>query len=426
MPVTRTTKNRRSFLVNRLGPGLITGASDDDPSGIATYSQAGAQFGYLMLWTIPLTLPLMIGIQLVSARLGRVSGRGIASNIRKHYSPLMALPFAVLVVLANVINVGADVSAMGQSMKLLAGGSYILYVYLFALFSLLVQLFLPYRRYSAYLKWLALSLLVYVFAAFLLHVDWRAALRGTFMPRVVWSKEFFTTLIAVFGTTISPYLFVWQAASEVEEVDLEPKARPLKDAPMQAPYHLSRITFDTTVGMVVSAAIAYFIMIVAAAALHANGVTEIQTTAQAAKALVPVAGRFAQALFCAGVIGTGLLAVPVLAGSAAYAVAEAFRWRRSLEEKPAGAKWFYLVLTGVMVAGTAMCLLPFDPFKMLYWSAVLNGVAAVPVMIMLQLLSRRQAVMGSFCSSPWLQAVGWVATAAMALSVVGLIVTLFV
>ena len=402
----------------RLGPGFITGAADDDPSGIATYAQAGAQTGTGMLWTVLLTLPLMIAIQLVSARLGRVSGAGVVANIRRHHSPWLAYAFVALVTLANIINVGADIAAMGDSVRLLAGGSTAWYAGLFALASLALQVWMPYRRYARYLQWMTLSLLAYVATAFVVKVDWAHALHDTLVPRLQWSKDYVMTLIAVFGTTISPYLFVWQAAGEVEETRLGEGEEPLNKAPWQAPQQLARIRMDTTVGMVASALIAFCIMLTAAYALHTHGITQIETCAQAAEALRPVSGRFAQTLFALGVIGTGLLAVPVLAGSAAYAAAEAFRWHSSLEAKPQRAPKFYLFLALVMVAATAMVFLPVEPFKLLYWAAVLNGMAATPVMVMLQLMSRRKTVMGRFRSSPLLSGTAWAATLCMCASTV--------
>ncbi|ANA35118.1 Divalent metal cation transporter MntH [Ralstonia mannitolilytica] len=400
----------------RLGPGFITGAADDDPSGIATYAQAGAQSGTSMLWTLLLTLPLMIAIQLVSARLGRVSGSGVVANIRRHHSPWLAYAFVALVTLANVINVGADIAAMGDSIRLLLGGSTALYACGFAVVSLVLQVWMPYRRYARYLQWVALSLLAYVATAFVVKVDWAHALHDTVVPKMQWSKDYVMTLIAVFGTTISPYLFVWQAAGEVEETRLAEGEEPLKKAPWQADAQLARIRLDTTVGMAVSALIAFCIMLTAAYALHTHGVTQIETCAQAAEALKPIAGRFAQMLFALGVVGTGLLAVPVLAGSAAYAAAEAFRWRRSLEDRPGRAPKFYLFLALVMLLGTGMVFLPVEPFKLLYWAAVLNGLAATPVMVMLQLMSRRKTVMGPFRSSPVLHGTAWVATICMCAS----------
>ncbi|GCB02431.1 Nramp family divalent metal transporter [Ralstonia sp. SET104] len=405
-----------------LGPGLTTGAADDDPSGIATYAQAGAQFGTGMLWTLLLTLPLMIAIQLVSARLGRVSGGGVFANIRRHQSPWLAGGFVLLVTMANVINIGADIAAMGDSLHLMLGGPRALYACGFALLSLALQVWLPYRRYARYLKWMAISLLAYVGTAFVVRVDWLRALHDTVLPHPLATKDYATTLIAVFGTTISPYLFIWQAAGEVEETRLDPRAAPLTHVPEQAERQLKRIRIDTVVGMAGSAFIAFCIMLTAAYALHTHGITHIETCKQAALALAPVAGRFAEALFAWGVIGTGMLAVPVLAGSSAYAAAEAFGWRRSLEDRPARAPRFYGFLALVMVVSTLVVFLPVEPFKLLYWSAVLNGIAATPVMVILQLLSRRAAVMGAFASPRWLSAAAWAATACMGAGTVAFLV----
>lgn len=415
MPTVPTSADGAPWY-RRLGPGFITGAADDDPSGIATYAQAGAQMGTSMLWTLLLTLPLMIAIQLVSARLGRVSGQGVVANIRRHHSPWLAYGFVALVTLANVINVGADIAAMGDSVRLLVGGSTAWYACLFAVLTLVLQVWMPYRRYARYLQWTALSLLAYVATAFVVKVDWLHAIHDTVVPRLHWSKDYAMTLVAVFGTTISPYLFVWQAAGEVEETRLAEGEAPLKKAPWQAEEQFARIRIDTTIGMVASAFIAFCIMLTAAYALHTHGITQVETCAQAAQALKPVAGRFAQTLFALGVIGTGLLAVPVLAGSAAYAAAEAFRWHSSLDAKLHRAPKFYLFLMLVMVVATAMVFLPIEPFKLLYWAAVLNGVAATPVMVMLQLLSRRKSVMGPFRSSPLLHGTAWLATLCMCAS----------
>lgn len=396
-----------------MGPGLVTGAADDDPSGIVTYAQAGAQFGNGLLWSVLLTLPLMIAIQLVCARLGRISGRGVVANIRRHQSRPLAYGFVVLLVVANTLNVGADLAAMGDALALVAGGSRWLYTVVFAAVSLGLQLFVPYRKYASYLRWLSLSLLVYVAAMFLLHIDWREAALAAVWPRFELSGSYVAIVVAVLGTTISPYLFVWQAATEVEEIGIDRAALPLHDAPEQASEQFRRINVDTVTGMVVSAAIALCIMITASYALHQAGVLDIDSSAAAAKALEPVAGKWAVLLFSLGIIGTGLLAVPVLAGSVGYAAAEALRWRRSLEEKPLSARSFYAVIASTMLIGTTLCWLPIEPAKMLVWSAVLNGVAAAPAMVMLQLMSRRQAVVGEFRTPVLVHSLAWLATALM-------------
>ncbi|QYY33132.1 MULTISPECIES: Nramp family divalent metal transporter [Cupriavidus] len=405
-----------------MGPGLITGAADDDPSGIVTYAQAGAQFGNGLLWSVLLTLPLMIAIQLVCARLGRISGRGIVANIRRHQSRPLAYAFVVLLVVANTLNVGADLAAMGDALALVLGGARWIYTLALAAGSLLLQLFMPYRRYAAYLKWLSLSLLVYIAAMFLLKIDWHAAALAMVWPRIEFSSAYLLMVVAVLGTTISPYLFVWQAAAEVEELDIDRTALPLHAAPEQARMNFRRINVDTVTGMVVSAVIALCIMLTTSYALHNSGILDIDSSAAAAKALEPVAGKWALLLFSAGIIGTGLMAVPVLAGSVGYAVAEAMRWRRSLEEKPLSARNFYAVIGITMVIGTALCWLPIEPAKMLVWSAVLNGIAAAPAMVMLQLMSRHKAVVGEFRTPGWVHSLAWLATATMWISLLVTIV----
>jgi NRAMP (natural resistance-associated macrophage protein)-like metal ion transporter len=417
-------RERQSWLMD-LGPGLVTGAADDDPSGIATYSQAGAQFGFGMLWSLLFTYPLMAGIQLISARIGRVSGHGLASNIRKHYPRWLLWGAVSLLLAANTINIGADIAAMGDALVLVAGGSGRVYIVLFGVLSVLLQVFVPYRRYSHLLKWLTLSLLAYVATVFVIHVPWREVALRTFLPHVAWSKDFLTSVVAVLGTTISPYLFFWQASQEVEELRADPHARPLKYARRGRRTQLRRIRIDTLVGMAFSNLVAYFIILTAAATLHAQGVTSIETSAQAAQALRPVAGEFAFMLFSVGIIGTGLLAVPVLAGSAAYAVAGAFRWKNSLEDKPQAAREFYAIIAASTLAGVAFSFTPINPIKALYWSAVLNGVVSVPIMVLMMLMVARHDIMGPLVASAKLKALGWVCTATMAAAVVGMLVTTF-
>jgi NRAMP (natural resistance-associated macrophage protein)-like metal ion transporter len=408
-----------------LGPGLVTGAADDDPSGIATYSQAGAQFGYAMTWTMLLTFPLMVGIQLVSARVGRVSGRGLATQMRRHYPPWVLQGTVSLLLVANVVNIAADLSAMGDAVRLLAGGNVLLYAALFGVASAVLQVVIPYRRYVRVLKWLTLALFAYVATVFVVDVPWSTVLRATILPSISLSKDYVTTLVAVFGTTISPYLFFWQASQEVEEQRADPAARPLRQAPNQATAALRRMNIDTVTGMGVSNVVAFFIVVTTAATLHAHGITDIQSSAQAAKALRPIAGNFAFALFALGIIGTGLLAVPVLAGSAAYAVAGAFRWKNSLEHRPQAARAFYAVIVVATLGGVALGFTPVNPIKALYWSAVLNGVISVPIMTIMMLISNRKDVMGALPVRGVTRALGWLCTAIMAAAVAAMIVTLF-
>jgi NRAMP (natural resistance-associated macrophage protein)-like metal ion transporter len=411
-------KAERSWMT-RLGPGLITGAADDDPSGIATYSQAGAQFGFGLLWTMFLTYPLMVAIQLVSARMGRVTGTGLATNLRRHYPPAVLYLAVLLLFIANTINIAADIAAMGAAAKLVLGGPVQLYVVLLGVFSLLLQMFMPYECYARYLKWLTLTLFAYVAIAFVIPVDWKAVALSIVKPPIVFSTPYLTTVVAVLGTTISPYLFFWQASQEVEEIRSSPVQQPLLRAPLQAAAQLKRINLDTWVGMGLSNGIAFFIILSAAATLHAHHV-EVNTTADAASALKPIAGNFAFALFSLGIIGTGLLALPVLAGSAAYAAAGTMKWRNSLALQVNLAKQFYAVIAVSILGGVALTFTHFDPIKALYWSAVINGLAAVPVMALVMLMSGNRRIMGEFAVGGVLRLVGWIATAAMGLAAIGM------
>jgi NRAMP (natural resistance-associated macrophage protein)-like metal ion transporter len=411
-------------LLKKLGPGLITGAADDDPSGIATYSQAGAQFGYGLLWSVLFTTPLMIGIQIVSARLGRVTGHGLAANIRAHF-PRPLLYFIVsLLLIANTINIAADLGAMGDALSLIVGGHSEIYDVFFALVSLTLQIFIPFPRYAPILKWLTLALFAYVGTVLVVHVPLEEALAGALLPHLSFQSNYVATLVAVFGTTISPYLFFWQASQEVEDQRATPGHEPLKEAPEQARSHLQRIKVDTYIGMIFSNSIAFCIMLTTAVTLHAAGVTDIQSAAQAAEALRPLAGDFAFLLFAAGIIGTGLLAVPVLAGSAAYAVAESFRWRIGLGLSLAEARGFYFILTIATLLGVAIDLSGVDSIKMLLWAAVVNGVISVPIMVVMMLLAAKPAVMGRFVVGRRLRALGWFATGVMAAAVVAMFIVL--
>ncbi|MEO7254118.1 MAG: divalent metal cation transporter [Casimicrobium sp.] len=408
----------------KLGPGLVTGAADDDPSGIATYSQAGAQFGYGMLWTLLFTYPLMVGIQLISARIGRVSGHGLATNIRKCYPRWLLYSIVSLLVVANTINIAADISAMADALKLIVGGDTHAYVVLLGLLSLLLQIFIPYKRYVRILKWLTLALLAYVATVFVAKVPWSEVLGKTFVPHITWTPASVTTLVAIFGTTISPYLFFWQASQEVEELRADPEGKALKVDPVQAPRHLHRIKLDTFLGMGFSNLVAFFIMLTAAVALNAHGITNIQTSAQAASALKPIAGEFAFTLFAVGIIGTGLLAVPVLAGSAAYAMAGVFRWKNSLEAKPSAAKEFYALIAASTLLGVAIGFTSLDPIKALFWSAVINGVISVPIMVVMMLMAARADIMGDLVVSARLKALGWLSTLVMAVAVAAMFYTM--
>jgi NRAMP (natural resistance-associated macrophage protein)-like metal ion transporter len=418
-------------LLERLGPGLITGASDDDPSGIATYSQAGAAYGFSLLWTMVFSFPLMSAIQEISARIGRVTGRGIAGNIRRHYSPWLLYPVVALLVLANTINLGADIGAMGSALQLLIGGPALLYAVGFAVLCLLLQVFVAYHRYSRYLKWMTVVLFSYVLTVFFVQIPWREVAMGTFIPTLSRNGNYWATFIAILGTTISPYLFFWQASQETEEIRDHPDEEALTREPSQARVQFGRIRFDTITGMFLSNAVAFFIVLAAAATLHAHGITDIQTADQAAEALRPLAGRFAFTLFALGIIGTGLLAVPVLAGSAAYAIGEALKWPTGLDRKPLDAKGFYAVLTAATLIGLALNfpgaqrLIHLTPMKALFICAIINGVVAVPIMFVVMLMAGNAKVMGRFKLPPgWLRNIGWAATLVMLLATTGMFMTL--
>jgi NRAMP (natural resistance-associated macrophage protein)-like metal ion transporter len=413
-------------LVKTLGPGLITGASDDDPSGIGTYSQAGAQLGYGIGWTMLLTFPLMAAIQEISARVGRVTGHGIAGNVCRYYSMWLLNVVVALLFIANTINIAADLGAMADATKLLIGGHGIIYVVIFGVTSVVAQIFLDYRRYVSALKWLTLSLFAYVGALAFAHISWSQALMGVLVPHITWSADYFTTIVAIFGTTISPYLFFWQASQEAEDQRVDVTKQPLIDKHYGAQKEFHRIRADTIVGMAFSNLIALSIMVTAAATLHAAGKTDIQTSAQAAEALRPIAGAFAEVIFALGIVGTGLLAIPVLAGATAYAVGEGRRWPVGLARKPKEAVAFYSVLALSAAIGIALNFTSINPISALYWSAVINGVLAVPVMVLLMIMARRRDVMGRFVVGGPLYWLGWLSTAAMLLSVLAMAVGFFV
>jgi len=401
-----------------LGPGLVTGAADDDPSGIATYSQVGAQFGYGLAWTMLFSFPLMAVIQAVSARIGCVTGRGIAQNLRLHYSPWLLRAVVLLLLVANVINLGADLGAMGAALGLLIGGPEHIYTMLFGVVCVLLEIFMSYARYAAVLKWATLSLFAYVVVVFAAHVPWGPALYGTLVPHFVFDAPHAMALVAVLGTTISPYLFFWQAGQEVEELHRR-HVKALCITPRNAGPELSRIRTDTILGMGVSNLIALFIIFATAATLNAGGVTVIQTSAQAAEALRPVAGVFTFALFAAGIIATGMLAVPILAGSAAYGVSEAFGWTEGLDRRPREAKSFYATIAVATLGGVALNFTSIDPVKALYWSAVVNGVLSAPLMAVMMVIAMNPRIMGRLTLPRPMFVVGWLATAVMALATVG-------
>ena len=410
----------------RLGPGLITGAADDDPSGIATYAQVGATFGLGLLWTMVFSYPLMAAIQEICGRFGRITGAGIAENLRKYYPRSLVYGVVALLCFANIFNLAADVAAMGSAAQLVLGGRSSLYAVFFGLVSLILEIVVPYRQYVFYLKWLTLALFAYVIAAFVVHVPWLSVLRSAFLPSLEWKSSYWMAIVAVLGTTISPYLFFWQSSQEAEDVRLNHREKPLLKKPSQAGVQFHRIAVDTRVGMAISNAVAFFIILTTAVTLYTAGAqAEIRSAADAAQALRPLAGHFAFLLFALGIIGTGLLAVPVLAGSAAYAVSETFRWRASLESKPSKAPRFYAVIAVATALGVILNFAGLDPIKALYWSAVLNGIVAVPLMLVLMLMSRHKKIVGEFRLPRLLRVLGWAATAVMLLATAGFFVSTF-
>jgi NRAMP (natural resistance-associated macrophage protein)-like metal ion transporter len=411
----------RNMLLRLLGPGLVTGAADDDPSGIATYSQAGAQFGYGLLWTVFLTTPFMIAIQLVSARIGRVTGKGLAANVMQLAPRWLVLALIFLLVAANTFNIAADIAAMGEALSLVIGGLNHEHALIFAATSTLLQVFVPYRRYAPVLKFLTLTLFAYVATAFTVDIPWSKALLAAIWPTPTINADYFLMVVAVLGTTISPYLFFWQASQEVEEMNQGKLSRPLRELRRGGDPELDRIRIDTTVGMILSNVIAFSIILTTAAVLNAHGVTNINSATQAAEALRPLAGNFTFLLFALGIIGTGMLAIPVLAGSAAYGASEAFGWPATLEAKAPDAVGFYFIIAAATVIGFGLGFTGIDAIHMLVWSAVLNGIVAVPIMAMMMVIVANEKLMGRFKAKSWLIALGWIGTGLMALAVVALI-----
>jgi NRAMP (natural resistance-associated macrophage protein)-like metal ion transporter len=412
--------------IKQLGPGLITGAADDDPSGIATYSQAGAQFGYSMLWTVLFTYPLMVGIQMVSARLGFITGKGLAANVKAVFPRTVLYAIVGLLLVANTINIAADIAAMGEALRLLLGGWAHLYSVCFGVLCLGLQVYLRYETYVRYLKWLTLALLSYVAVVFTIHVQWGAVVREMVLPRLILNHDTITMIVAVFGTTISPYLFFWQAAQEMEDL----RATNVRNGSSIMPHtsavarrQMRRIRWDTYIGMGFSNLIAFFIILSTAATLHLAGTVDIQTSAQAAEALRPLGGPTAFLLFSLGIIGTGMLAIPVLAGSAAYAVAESFEWQSGMDRKLPEALGFYGIIGIATIGGVALTFTHLDPVRALLWSAEINGIIAVPIMAVMMILASRADVMGDFVIRPRLRRLGWAATGVMAVTVLAMMST---
>jgi len=412
---------RARKLADRLGPGLITGAADDDPSGLATYSQAGAQFGGSMLWTLAFTMPLMVGIQMVSARIGWMTGEGLAANMCRAMPRWAALGLVALFVFANTLNIAADIAAMGDALQLMVGGPEHGHALLFGWLCAALPVWLSYDAMVRVLKWLTLALLAYVGVVLALHVDWERVLLETLVPRLEASKDYWMMIVAVLGTTISPYLFFWQAAQEAEQRQRMKAVEDIANHATFAREHLYRIKLDTLMGMMFSNVIAFCVMLATALTLNQRGIVNIETTKQAAEALRPIAGNFAFTLFALGIIGTGMLAVPVLAGSAAYAIADVFRWRSGLDRTLAEARGFYASLIAATAVGTLIDFTPLDPIKALIWSAVVNGVVAVPVMIVMMRLGVNSSILGAYTLSRRHRMLGWFATAVMFAAVLAMV-----
>lgn len=416
----RDEKKDKTVIHRLLGPGLVTGAADDDPSGIATYSQAGAQFGFGLLWTVFLTTPFMIAIQLISAKIGRVTGQGIGANLNEVAPRAVVLVLIALLLIANVFNIAADIAVMGEALWLVVGGLRHEHALIFGAGSVLLQVFVPYRRYAPILKFMTLVLFVYVITAFTVKIPWGEALTAMVLPTPTFNADYMFMVVAMLGTTISPYLFFWQAAQEVEEMNQGKSQRPLRELPHGGKLEMTRMALDTSIGMVFSNTIAFFVILTTAAVLHAGGQHEVRTAADAANALRPLAGELTFILFALGIIGTGLLAIPVLAGSAAYGVANAFGWPATLEAKAPDAVGFYSIIAAATLVGLGLEFTGIDPIKMLVWSAALNGIVAVPLMAAMMIIATNRRVMGRFYTQSWLMIGGWVATALMALSVIAL------
>jgi NRAMP (natural resistance-associated macrophage protein)-like metal ion transporter len=410
------------FLAN-LGPGLITGAADDDPSGISTYSVAGAAFGNSFLWTALFSFPLMAAVQLMCARLGMVTGRGLGGAIRKRYPVWILWPACLILIVANVFNIGADLGGMATAMQMVTGVQSYYWTPFFTLLIAALLIWTSYNSIASIFKWLTLVLFAYVITAFLAHPDWGAVFHGTFVPHVDWTRSSFAVLVGILGTTISPYLFFWQASEEVEEeVKLGRVTLAQRRGATDRELFIARE--DVFTGMFYSNLVMFFIILTTSATLHAHGITNIETAKQAAEALRPLAGEGAYWLFTLGLVGTGMLGVPVLAGSCAYAIAEAAAWRgASLNMKPKRAPRFYLVIGGAMLVGLALDFAGLNPVKMLFWSAVLNGILAPPLVVLVVMLTSDQKVMGTRVNSPTMEVLGWVCAVVMAAAAVGMFIT---
>ena len=409
--------------VRVLGPGLVTGASDDDPSGIATYAVAGASVGTSLLWTAGATFPLMAAIQLVCARIGLVSGRGLVAAVRNHYPRSFLYVACLLLLVANTFNIAADLSGMADAVEMLTGIPARLSIPALGVSILVTTVWIRYQSFAKYLKWLTLVLFAYIFAAFLAKPHWGEVIRATVVPTVTWDRTWLMTFVGILGTTISPYLFFWQASQEVEEE--RAKGRTTANQRVGATVHeLSDAQADVGIGMLFSNLVMYFIILTTASTLYRSGLHDIETSRQAAEALRPLAGAGAYLLFTIGILGTGLLAIPVLMGSASYAVSELFRFRAGLDRRFSEAPRFYVIMAVALGGGMALDLLHLSPMRMLFFSAVLNGLLAPPLMVLVMLVGNNRSIMGEHVNGVWLNLFGWTATALMTAAAGAYLVTL--
>lgn len=422
--VAKTIKTRRvRQFFSELGPGLITGAADDDPSGISTYSVTGAAFGYAPLWTALFSFPLMSAVQMMCARLGMVTGRGLAGVLRRNHPRWILWSACALLIVANVFNIGADLGGMAQASAMMTGVTSLIWTPIFATLITSLLFWTSYRQIVRVFKWLTLVLFAYVITAFLVHPDWKTVIQSTVIPHIEWSSKYLATFVGILGTTISPYLFFWQASQEVEE-EREMGRTTVGKRKGATAEELRRSRRDVITGMFFSNFVMYFIILTTAATLHAQGHTNIATAQQAAEALRPLAGNGAYLLFTVGLIGTGMLGIPVLAGAAAYAVAEAAAWRGTLDDRPPLAKKFYSVIAAAMLLGLALDYLGIDAVKMLFWSAVLNGVLAAPLIVIVVFLTSSKKIMGTHVNSTILKTLGWATAAIMAAAAIAMFATL--
>ena len=422
VPVPMKAKDKS--LLQRIGPGFITGAADDDPSGIGAYSQTGAQFGYSQLWTALFSFPFMTAVQEMCGRIGLVTGDGLSGVIRKHYARPVLYGAVILLLIANTINIGADLGAMASSMPRLLGLPFLFWLLAITILTLVLEIFVSYPRYSKFLKYLTLSLLAYVITVFIVKQDWKLVIWSTLVPTIIWSRKYLLNIVAILGTTISPYLFFWQTDEEVEEEIAAHKISAIGvGKPRITKSDLRNVRLDTIVGMFFSNLAMFFIIATAASTLGAHGITSINTATDAAQALRPLAGEFAFLIFTLGILGTGLLAVPILAGSASYAVAEAFGWSSGLNKKFSEAHGFYGVITLATLVGLLVNLLGIPPFTMLYYTAILNGMIAPPLLVLILLISNNKKIMGKYVNGPLSNILGWMITAIMAVAGIAVLVS---